>query len=85
MDCYEKLANAVIIQAVKDYRAAYRKYLRNPEGSMEKSEVESMERFFRSSWFGVLTDADGEMILKRVKEMEHEKEAKRHEAGCING
>lgn len=70
MDCYETLANAVIIQAVKDYRAAYRKYLKNPAGNAAAYELESLERFFTSGWFHMLTDADGGEILKRVRENE---------------
>lgn len=30
------------------------------------------EKFFRSSWFGVLSDLDGELLLTRLKRMEAE-------------
>lgn len=70
MDSYETLANAVIIQAAKDYRAAYRKYLKNPAGNAAAYEMESLERFFASEWFRALTDADGGAILRRIREME---------------
>ena len=61
---YENLANAVIEQAVKDYRSAGR-------NSHIKSEV---IRFIRSAWFGVLTDINPvaleEKLLAEEKGME---------------
>lgn len=48
MDPYEKLANAIVIQAAKDYRTALRKLKRNPRNHLAKGEAESIERFFRS-------------------------------------
>ncbi len=70
MDCYETLANAVIIQAVKDYRTAYRKYMKNPAANAAACEMKLLERFFLSEWFQMLTDADGGEILSKVRENE---------------
>lgn len=53
---YELLANAIILQAVKDYRHTY-SYQRKAE----------IKRFFRSEWFRLLTRLDGEMIIKRLE------------------
>lgn len=53
---YELLANAIILQAVKDYRHTY-SYQRKAE----------INRFFHSEWFRVLTRLDGEMIIKRLE------------------
>lgn len=69
MDCYERLANAVIIQAVKDYRKAYRKYKKG-SGHTAESEIAALERFFRSEWFAGLTDVDGKALLSQIQEME---------------
>lgn len=68
MDPYEKLANAIILQAVKDYRAAKRKLKRNPRNHLAQSEVDSIERFFRSDWYSCLTEVDGEMLIKKLQE-----------------
>lgn len=59
-DPYENLANAVILQAVSDYRAA--KKARN------KREQAEVLRFFRSKWFGVLTEVDPEYLIRRLDE-----------------
>ena len=49
---YENLANAIILQAVKDYRAAGKKLKRNPKNKDAKLMVEDCERFLCSDWFG---------------------------------
>lgn len=54
---YEDLANAIILRAVKDYRRSY-----------NSRELEDIERFFRSDWFGVLTNINGEMLIRRLRE-----------------
>jgi len=56
MSPYKELANAIIIQAVKDYRKT--RY----EGS--HYEIES---FFNSEWFRVLSTADGKYIIKMLR------------------
>ena len=56
MNPYEELANAIILQAVKDYR------LTNDE-----RELQEIERFFRSGWFGVLSKVDPEYLIKKLR------------------
>jgi len=53
---YENLANAIVLQAVKDYR------LHNDE-----KELVSIERFFRSGWFNTLTSIDPEMLIAKLR------------------
>lgn len=53
---YERLAEAIILQAVRDYR-------KNDDEETKKS----IERFFRSEWFYILTKLDGEMLIKRLR------------------
>ena len=50
-DPYENLANAVILQAVRDYRTALRALRMNPRNKAAQTEKESIERFFRSQWY----------------------------------
>ena len=65
---YENLANAIILRAVKDYRAAGMKLKRNPKNKDAKLMVEDCERFLCSDWFGQLTFVDGKMLLKKLQE-----------------
>jgi len=55
-DPYENLANAIVLQAVKDYRL-----------HDDEQELASIERFFRSGWFGVLTRIDPEMLISKLR------------------
>ena len=55
---YENLANAIILQAVKDYRETLSRYNLHREKDAYSHDKESIERFFRSRWFGVLTTID---------------------------
>lgn len=70
VDGYELLANAIIVQATKDYRSAYRRKLKFPHDRSAQGAMERIERFFRSGWYEMLTSLDGDMILQKVREME---------------
>lgn len=60
---YRNLANAIICAAAEDYRLA----LKNGDHRMR----ESVERFFRSDWYSVLSDLDAEIIITRLQQ-EHD-------------
>ena len=64
MNAYYELANAIVLQAVRDYRL-----------HSNKGEISQLEEFFRSGWFACLTGLDPELLLAKLKE---EKSA-RHE------
>lgn len=63
---YENLANAIILQAVKDYRTALKCIKVNPRNKSALADKGEIERFFRSSWFSVLTSVDGEMLIRSL-------------------
>lgn len=65
---YTKLANAIILQAVKDYRAALRKLSKHPYDNSALSLKRENEQFFRSSGFKDLTDIDPEMLICKLNE-----------------
>lgn len=56
MNPYENLANAIILQAVKDYRL-----------TDDEQQLQEIERFFRSGWFGVLSKVDPEFLIKELQ------------------
>ena len=59
MNPYEELANAIVLEAVKDYRL-----------HDDERELASIARFFRSGWFEMLSNLDGETLLRQVQAME---------------
>lgn len=66
-DPYEKLANAIVVQAVSDYRAALQKVRKNPKNKDDLDEALQIERFFRSQWYQTLTSVDGEYLIDRLR------------------
>ena len=65
---YEKLANAIILQAVSDYRRALRKVKKNPNNRDAIDGALQIERFFRSEWYQVLTSVDGKYLIEKLRE-----------------
>lgn len=63
---YENLANAIILSAVADYREVLQRWMQHPEKQSYISEKQSLERFFRSNWFSVLTSLDPEMLISKL-------------------
>lgn len=57
MNPYENLANAIILQAAKDYRQ-----------TDDEQQLKEIERFFRSDWFGILPKVDPEILMKELRE-----------------
>ena len=76
-DAYIALANAVVVQAADDYRRIYRRFLRRPDNSMCQDELNTLERFFRSEYFELLTNVPAESILSRIREEELRRVGKR--------
>ena len=64
---YERLANAIIVQASKDYMASLRKKKRNPGSASAEHDITECERFFRSGWYQALTSVDGEYLIAKLR------------------
>lgn len=56
MNPYKNLANAIILQAAKDYRL-----------TDDEQQLQEIECFFRSGWFGVLPKVDTEFLIKELR------------------
>ena len=59
---YDALANAIIIQACKDYRRAIE--------SFNIYEMKQIRHFFHSQWFKMLSEVDGDYIIERIEREE---------------
>ena len=62
----EELCNAIIFQAVCDWRDARAKLIMNPEDRKAAKEMLDAEKFFLSEWFGKLTNLIGFELLERL-------------------
>lgn len=67
---YENLANAIVLQAVKDWRSAVRTLKKRPRYDPAKQMRDDCEQFFLSDWFEELTSVDGSIILRKLKQEE---------------
>ena len=54
---YELLADAIIVQAAKNYRRSKSVSVRN-----------EIKCFFLSDWFGCLTNADGHKLFRKLEQ-----------------
>lgn len=73
----ESLANAIVEQAVDDYRRAARIAASTNPNSSEPGEaykhgraqstINEIERFFVSKWFGTLTKLDGTFVRSKLR------------------
>jgi hypothetical protein len=70
MDPYEKLGNAVVLQAVKDWRDAVKRLKKNPKNFEADNMKKDCEKFFLSQHFSIYTDLDGEALLHQLKKEE---------------
>lgn len=68
LDPYENLANGIILQAVDDYRKALKKLEKNNRNREAEAEAESIEKFFRSQWYEMLTNIEGEYLIRKLTE-----------------
>ena len=66
-ECYEELANAIVLQAFKDYRKALFKLVQEPEEWKHRSSKKKLERFFHSKWYRILTDLDPAILMQEAK------------------
>ena len=67
-DPYEHLANAIILSAVSDYRAALKRVKRNQGSKIAMDEALQIEKFFRSHWYQQLTSVDGEFLIRKLQD-----------------
>lgn len=75
-DGYGDLAHAIIKQAVADYTKSYI-FLRDNKDNhdvdfrkikVENRNIKSIEKFFKSEWFEVLSGVNGDFLLQKLKE-----------------
>ena len=66
-ECYAELANAIVLQAFKDYRKALFKMVQEPEEWKHRSAKKKLERFFHSKWYRTLTELDPEILMREAR------------------
>ena len=59
----------------KRLQKALKQHYRFPNNKDYADAVTSLERFFHSGWYGMLTDLDGEYLMTGVRRMVHKEVA----------
>lgn len=62
----ERLANAVILQAAEDYRAAVRRLKKYPKDEIAAGRKKSIEELFGSKEFCIYSEADGKSLIRQI-------------------
>ena len=65
---YEALGNAIIMQAIEDYRKAGKKMAASKEITACHKERKNIVKFIKSTWFTELTEVRPEILLKKFQE-----------------
>ena len=68
-EAYERLAAAIVVQAVRDYKGALRKEARGKATDSTQGTIISCEHFFKSDWFQMLSDLDGVALMQKVRKL----------------
>ena len=79
-ECYENLANAIVLQAFKDYKRALWKLSHNPYDSDAARNKKKLERFFDSNWYRLLTDVDADILVGEAKRQVEDRYEKQQRA-----
>ncbi len=64
---WQEFANAIILRAVEDYRRAHDRNRLRPHQVETLRLIRSIEQFFCSEWFEVLSALDGRKLLHDLK------------------
>lgn len=75
-DPVENMANAIVLQAVADYRNALNGVGYGPIPAEQV--IVELEKFFRSTWYQMLTRVKGEYLIERLKQ-EHQEKLKKEQ------
>ena len=77
MDRCGRLGNGIIIQAINDYGIYMKRLEKNPSDTRARDEIESIEKFFYSDLFEMITKLDPtELIVMLEKKCEEGKALK---------
>lgn len=67
MDAFEKLASAIILQAVKDYRFALKRLAKHPRNDSALYTKREVECFFHSGMFAIFTSLNPDMLIQQLQ------------------
>lgn len=79
-ECYENLANAIVLQAFKDYKRTLWKLSQDPYDLVAAGNKKKLERFFDSNWYRLLTDVNADILVGEAKRQVEDRYEKQQRA-----
>jgi hypothetical protein len=82
-DPWQNLAAAIVAQACRDYVKSYKIVLKEkncPSGQLSnyhRGNLKSIEHFFHSDWYAMLTDIDPDHLIRQLRSEITERSVKR--------
>lgn len=67
IECYQDLANAIIRQAIVDYKRAIKVLKKNPHSEKSEKVKEECEAFFNSDYYDLLTNVDSSYLINNIE------------------
>ncbi len=69
---YQRLAHAIVLHAVNDYRRTLRTLAHSPQHRYALVKKSEIEEFFRSQYYKLLTGLEGEKLIQQLQaEIKH--------------
>lgn len=68
MDGYTELAAAIVERALQDYKTAAEHIKRKYNTTEAERTIHDVSKFLKSEWFAMLSDLNGKLLLKMMKE-----------------
>ena len=65
--CWENLANAIVVQAVNDYLAAFKALQSDPDNFRAKRMQKEVLAFLKSEWYQTLTNVNPRVIIQHLE------------------
>ena len=66
-EAYNELANAIIIEAVKDYKRHVKRIISGKGKDADYNEISKIETFIKSGYFRSLTKVDPQVIMEYLE------------------
>lgn len=64
---YSALVIGIIKQACVDYENALKRLWENPDNYRAKDEIKSIQNFFHSDYYRMMTKCDGDYMIQRIE------------------
>lgn len=68
-EAYRELGNGVVLQAVLDWKAAWKALQKHTDDTQMINRMNTSEAFFRSDWYKTLCDFPAEELMRRLPDM----------------